>query len=424
MSFFLKKSPRRQKNLLTALDIGSSKVYCAIAKVHERSLQDSFTIIGTGHQISKGLKNGVITNLEALEDSILNAVHSAEQMAKETIREVYVNFSTIYARSHKVDVSLSLDDRPIDENHIRHLLVMARTTLVIEGEQIIHAIPIAYAIDNQMGIKDPRGMTGEKLQATVHMVSAPQGLIRNISNCIGRCHLDIVDFIITPYASGLSTLVEDELELGVTVVDLGGGVCNIASFLDGTLIHIDNVPLGGMHITSDIARGLSTPLIQAERLKTLYGTAITSLSDERETITVHQMGDGFKSSQITHVPKSLLTRIIRARTEEILELIWAKLQNSGMDRLVCQRIVLTGGGSQLPGIRDLAASIWNKQIRLGHPIGLVGGGEAVLSPMFATCAGLLKYAWRDMQGTQAIKFHPKENGKWWTSLSQWVRENF
>ena len=134
-------------------------------------------------------------------------------MAKETIREVYVNFSTIYARSHKIDVELSLDNRPIDENHIRRLLTLARNTLVIEGEQIIHAIPIAYAIDNQIGIKDPRGMTGEKLMSTVHLVSAPQGLIRNISNCIGRCHLDIVDFIITPYASGLSTLVEDELEL-------------------------------------------------------------------------------------------------------------------------------------------------------------------------------------------------------------------
>lgn len=424
MNFFFKKSPKRQKNLWTAIDIGGSKVCCAIARVDEQGGEGALRIVGVGHQISRGIKNGIITNLETLEDSILNAVHSAEQLAGETIREVYVNFAALCARSHTVVVEIPLGNQPIDEGHIRRLLGVARATPAAEGQQIVHALPISYTIDSQSGVKDPRGMVGEKLMASVHLVSASQGLMRNLSNCIGRCHLDIAGFVITPYASGLSVLVEDELELGVTVVDLGGGVSSFASFLDGVLVHVDSVPLGGMHITSDIARGLSTPIVQAERLKTLYGTAIASSSDERETILVPQMGDALKTPHANHVPKSMLTRIIRARTEETLELIWKRLQHSGMDRLVCQRIVLTGGGSQLPGIRDMAAQIWGKQIRIGAPIHLTGGGDITLSPMFATCAGLLKYAWRDSMGSEEPKFLTKENGRFFHNVSQWVRENF
>lgn len=422
MSFFLKKSPKRQKNILASLDIGGSKVCCAIATLDNRQ-QDAMRIIGVGQQISRGVRNGVIVNLEALEDSILNAVHTAEQMAGETISEVYVNFSSNCARSHTVDVEISLGNHPVDETHIRKLLAIARNTPAMEGHQVVHALPITYAIDNQVGIRDPRGMLGQKLACSVHLVSAATGLMRNLTNCIGRCHLDVAGFVVAPYASGLATLVEDELELGVTVIDLGGGGSSIASFLDGTLVHVDNVSVGGMHITSDIARGLSTPVSQAERLKTLYGTTIMSSSDERETILVPQLGEGHASPHTNHVPKSMLTHIIRARAEETLELTWRQLQQSGMDRLVCQRVVLTGGGSQLPGIREMAASLTGKQIRIGTPIGM-GGGEISASPMFATSAGLLKYAARDSMSSQDVRFLNKENGHFWSNMSQWVRENF
>jgi cell division protein FtsA len=423
MNQLLKRSTRRHRDLFAAIDIGGSKICCAIAKVDDRSSDNALRIIGIGQQLSQGIKGGVITNLDELEDSILNAVHSAEQMAGERIEEVYINLAASTTQSHTLDVQMMLNGQMVDEHHIRRLLYLGRHDAHLESRYIVHALPIAYAIDDKEGIRDPRGLIGNELTATFHVVSTSNGVLQNLINCIGRCHLDVVGVIATPYASGLSTLVEDEVELGVTVIDLGGGQCSIASFLEGALIHLDYVGVGSSLITSDIARGLSTPLAQAERLKTLYGTALTSSSDERETIVVPPLGEGL-ATQNHHVPKSMLTHIIRSRVEEMLELIWKRLQESGMDRLVCQRIVLTGGGSQLPGIREVASTFWSKQIRIGHPLGVNGGGDIVNNPSFATCAGMLKYAWRDYLGGQEQYKTSYENSGIWQRLVNWVRDNF
>ena len=418
-----KKTPKRKKNTFTAIDIGGSKVCCAIARLDERAVGENLKIIGLGYQVSKGIKNGVITNLQELENSILNAVHSAEQMAGDTIQDVYVNLAASCTQSHTVDVELELKGQVVDDRQIRHLLALGRACFKNPQLQIIHVLPIAYALDNVEGIKDPRGLVGQKLTASLHILSAQLSLMQNIANCIGRCHLDVCGFVVSPYASGLSTLDEDELELGVTVIDLGGSNSSIASFLDGALVHIDSIPIGGAHITSDIARGLSTPLMQAERLKTLYGTTIISSADDRESISIPQLGDGMHPIT-TQVSKSILTQIIRARAEEILELIWSNLQHSGMDRLVCQRVVLTGGCSQLPGMRELAATIWGKQIRIGYPKGIFGASDVVSTPMFATCGGLLRFALRDYIGDET-QVHPLyEEGTFLTKVMGWIRENF
>ncbi len=423
MSQLLKRSTKRRRDLFAAIDIGGSKICCAIAKVDDLSNEPTLRLIGVGQQVSRGIKGGIITNLDELEDSILNAVHSAEQMAGERIEEVYVNLAASATQSHTLDVQLNLNGQAVDENHIRRLLYLGRHDSHLESRYIVHALPIAYTIDDKEGIRDPRGLIGDELTATFHVVSASNAVLQNLINCIGRCHLDVLGFVATPYASGLSTLVEDEVELGVTVIDLGGGQCSIASFLEGSLIHLDHVGVGSSLITSDIARGLSTPLAQAERLKTLYGSTIVSSMDERETISVPPLGEGM-NLQNQHVPKSMLTHIIRARAEEMLELIWRRLQESGMDRLVCQRIVLTGGGSQLPGIRDLAAMLWNRQIRMGAPIGLNGGGDMANNPSFATCAGILKYAWRDYLGGQEHYKTTYENTGFWQKLVNWIKDNF
>lgn len=423
MSILFKKTPKRKKNIFTAIDIGGSKVCCAIAKLDERAAGENLKIIGLGYQVSRGIKNGVITNLQELENSILNAVHSAEQMAGDTIQEAYVNLAASCTKSHTVDVEVDLKGQVIDNHQIRHLMAMGRASFKSTQAQIIHVLPIAYALDDVEGIKDPRGLIGQKLTASLHILSAQVSLMQNIANCIGRCHLDVSGFVVSPYASGLSILDEDELELGVTVVDLGGSNSSIASFLDGALVHIDSVPLGGSHITSDIARGLSTPLVQAERLKTLYGTTILSSADDRESISIPQLGDGMHPIS-TLVPKSLLTQIIRARAEEILEMVWKSLQRSGMDRLVCQRVVLTGGCSQLPGMRELATSIWGKQVRIGYPKGIVGGSDVVATPMFATCGGLLKFALRDYIGDETLIRPIYDDGAVLTRIMGWIRENF
>jgi cell division protein FtsA len=230
--------------------------------------------------------------------------------------------------------------------------------------------------------------------------------------------------VVTPYASGLSTLVEDELTLGATVIDLGGGTTTIASFLDGTLIHVDSLAIGGAHVTSDIARGISTPLVQAERLKTLYGTVILSSSDERENIIVPQLGES-QDPQTHQIPKSMLTHIVRARVEETLEMIWSRLVSTGMDKLVCQRIILTGGGSQLPGIREMASNLWGRQVRQGQPIGVIGASDFATNPMFATCAGLLQYGWRDYAGSQtAFQIEQPAPKNILQRAATWIWENF
>lgn len=424
MGNFLRKNKHRRSDLFAAIDIGGSKICCAIAKINEHgSDTDSLRVIGVGLQLSRGIKNGVITNLEDLEDSILNAVHSAEQMAGETIDAVYVNLAASCVKSHTLDITIPLNGDPVDESHLRQLLSLGRSAFGVNDRQIVHVLPIAYAIDDEAGIRDPRGLLGQKLETSLHIVSAHNTIMQNITNCIGRCHLDVLGFVAGSYASGLSTLVEDELELGVTVIDLGGSHCSIASFLDGALVHVDSVSLGGSHITNDIARGLSTPVIHAERLKTLYGSTILSTADERENITVPQLGEGAGHANI-QVPKSTLTHIIRARTEEIFDHIWRRLQQTGMDRLVCHRIVITGGGSQLPGMRELAAASWNKHIRVGQPVGFVGGSDLVTSPMFATCAGMLKFALRDYLGAEEpVKVTP-HTGTTMEKIISWVRENF
>jgi cell division protein FtsA len=252
-------------------------------------------------------------------------------------------------------------------------------------------VPVGFSIDGSRGIRDPRGMVGQKLAVNMNIVTASTANVRNLASCIGRCHLDIAALVVGPYAAGLSCLVEDESKLGVTVVDMGGGTTSIAVFYDGNLVFTDSVPVGGGHVTNDIARGLSTPIVHAERMKTLYGSAIASPADEREMISVPQVGEDDDGNP-NHVPKSLLVGIIAPRLEETLELVRDRLESSGFDKVVGRRIVLTGGACQLPGTRELAALILDKQIRVGRPLRVAGLAEAMNVPAFATTAGLVHFA--------------------------------
>lgn len=426
MNIFTKKTTKNRRDIFAALDIGTSKICCAIAKLENRPYEkggEVLRLIGVGQQSSKGIKNGVIVDLEMLEDAILNAVHTAEQMAGETISEVCVNLPATNIKSQTFTAHMNIVNQTVDDTHIRRLLTFDRNTQIPETQQIIHALPLYYSIDTTKGIRDPRGMVGTQLGVEVHVMTAPKSLIHNLQNCIGRCHLDVRSFVVTPYASGLSTLVDDELTLGATVIDIGGGTTTIASFLDGALLYIDSIPIGGVQVTNDIARGISTPLIQAERLKTLYGTVITSSSDERENIVVPQLGEN-QNSQAHQISKSMLTHIIRARVEETLELIWKRLKATGMDHLIGQKIILTGGGSQLSGIRELASSIWGRQVRQGQPIGIIGVSDFATNPMFSTCAGLLQYSWRDHAGSQSIVQIDHQPTRLWGRIFTWIRENF
>jgi cell division protein FtsA len=246
--------------------------------------------------------------------------------------------------------------------------------------------------------------------------------VRNLSNCIGRCHLETAAVVVSPYASGLSSLVNDESELGVTVIDMGGGTTTIGVFFDGNLVFADCVPVGGIHVTNDIARGLSTPIVHAERMKTLYGNAISSASDEREMITVPLVGEE-EEGLANHVPKSLLVGIIAPRLEETFELARDRLEASGFDKITGRRVVLTGGASQLPGARELAGLILDKQVRVGRPLHLEGLAEATQGPAFATTAGLIHFALSERAETPRRGRAPTEQPSGLIGrLGQWVRE--
>ncbi len=416
----MKKLAARPRGTIGIVDIGTSKVCCFIARQQDREPQ----IIGIGHQVSRGVRNGTIVDIDAASQSILAAVHAAEQMAGETLTEVVVNMSGGFNASRLIKSEINLNGREVTDSDMRRVLDQGHMIKEPAEREVIHSIPVGFSIDASRGIRDPRGMYGQKLGVNMHVVTASAGAVRNLATCIGRCHLEIAGLVVSPYAAGLACLVEDETELGVTVVDMGGGTTTIAVFFDGNLVFTESVPVGGGHVTNDIARGLSTPLVHAERMKTLYGSAIASANDEREMITVPQVGED-DDSQANHVPKSLLVGIISPRLEETFELVRDRLESSGFDKIAGRRVVLTGGASQLPGTRELAGLILDKQIRIGRPLRIEGLAEATGGPAFATSAGLVHFALSERAETpRRGRALAEEPGGVFVRFGHWIRENF
>lgn len=413
--------PKIRNGLIAALDVGTTKVCCFIARVQE---DGGLRVLGVGHQVSRGIRNGAVVDMDQAETSIRAAVDTAEQLAAERIREVIVNLSGGQPTSRNVSVQMAINGRAVTDNDIRRLLDHGRQQGFTPDRDLIHSIPVGYTVDGNDGIRDPRGMFGDTLGVTIHTVTAALGPMRNLTTVANRGHLDIEAKVVSPYASGLACLVEDEKELGVTCIDMGGGTTSLAVFVNGHLVHTDVVPVGGAHVTNDIARGLSTPMASAERMKTLYGSATTSPSDDREVLKVPLVGeeDDDSSSQI---PRSMLVQIIQPRLEETFELVRNRLEESGFDKMAGRRVVLTGGASQMQGVRDLAALVLDKQVRMGRPVGLHGLAEAAAGPAFSTCAGLLRYALVNQpeSSAKAVPAEETESGRM-GRIGAWFRKNF
>lgn len=418
-------SPARN-GVIAALDLGSSKVCCFIARIQD---DQPPRIIGIGQQMSHGMKAGTLVDMDAAEDSILAAIHAAEQMAGETIDRVLVNLSGGYPSSHAIGVEVSIAGQKVGDADLRHALAQGYETDSAMGQngqsrQLIHTIPTDYSIDGCRGVREPRGLSGDRLGLTLHFVTAATGAVQNLVNCVQRCHLDVVELVVSPFASGLAALVEDEMELGATVIDMGGGSTSIAIFFEGRLIHAEVIPVGGQHVTSDIARGLSTSMVHAERLKALYGHATAATADDQETIEVPQVGEE-SDGQAQQIPRARLVKIIRPRIEETLELVRDRLDVSGLNGLAGRRVVLTGGASQLSGIRELAATMLDKQVRIGRPTQIDGLAEATAGPAYATCAGLLLYGAlaesAPSRGPLLPVAHPSH---FLGRIGSWLREHF
>lgn len=382
-----------ERNIIAAVDIGSSKICCFIAEIKSHG---TIEVIGIGHQASKGVKAGTIIDLKAAESAIAHAVESAELMAKQhlhghPIKSVYVNVAGTHTLSHRMPVSVRISGHEVSERDIRAALMQSRSVAVAGKDELIHVIASSYSIDRQRGIAEPIGMVGQSLDVQLSPITALLPSTRNIATVLHQNHLEVEAFCATPYAAGLATLVEDEKNLGCTVIDMGGGSTNIGVFADGKLIFTSAVALGGHHVTSDIAIGLTTSLADAERIKTLYGAAQSALIDDTAMIDVPPVGEE-EHSQPNYVPRSYLAGIIQPRIEETFEHVRAKLVDNGIDKIAGRRVVLTGGASQLPGLCDIAKLILDKQVRLGRPQKIRGLAEATGGPAFSACAGLLHYA--------------------------------
>ncbi|WP_259780666.1 cell division protein FtsA [Aestuariispira ectoiniformans] len=405
---------------IAALDIGSSKICCFIGEATDAG---RIRVTGISHQASAGVKNGVIVDMEAAYQSILAAVHSAEQMAGVTMNDVVVSLAGGQPVSQIVRREVNIGGGAIREADINRLLNDGRQAADLTDRMLVHAIPMGYDVDDAQGITDPRGMHANRLAMRMHLVTARTAGIHNLTHCVNRCHLTVKNIVVGPYASGLSSLVEDERDLGATVIDMGGGTTSIAVFYEGAAVYTDCIPVGGIHVTSDIARGLSTSIQEAEKLKTRHGSTIHAVSDDREMLEVPQVGE--EEDAPNEIPKSYLVSIISPRIEETLELVRDKLEASGVAGLAGQRVVLTGGACQLNGLRELATHMLDKQVRVGKPISISGLAEATGGPAFAAAAGLLKFAVDDRGEARAVELaRPKVSGGVFARVGGWFRENF
>ena len=408
-------------SLIAAVDVGSTKVACFVARSDDN---DGLRVVGVGCQASRGVQAGAIVDMDAAEQSIAGAVMGAEEMAGETLRRVWINASGGQPRSTSVAVDVTIAGHEVGDADLRRVMQQSGNAIDTTDRTILHAMPVGYSIDGHKGIRDPRGMVGERLGVNVHLVTASDGPLANLETCMSHCHLGVAGRACAPYASALAALVEDEMSLGVTLVDMGGGATSVAVFFDGDCVHVDAVPIGGQHVTNDIAGVLSTPTDKAERIKTLYGSAVGCADDDRESIDVPLIGEG--ENDTAQVPRSMLTSIIRPRIEETLEMVRSQLAAAGLEKLGGRRLVLTGGASQLHGVRDMAGHILGKQVRQGKPIWLKGLAEATAGPAFATCAGLLRYGARGRDDAELQFDDWRVSGGLlgrFGRLGQWLREN-
>jgi cell division protein FtsA len=389
------------------LDIGSSKIACLIGRAES---DGRLRALGFGWQKSRGIRSGGIVDLEDAERAIRAAVGQAEDMADMRLKSVYVNLACGQPESQRVTVQWQVDGRAITAEEIKRVVREARHRAGTDGRATIHAVPLIFGIDETEGVTDPRGLYCNVLTAHLHIVSAGNTALRTLSACLQRCELDIAGLISSPMAAGLASATADERELGCTVVDIGGGTTTMAVFAEGQVVHTAQIPMGGIHITTEIAKGLATSVAQAERLKTLYGNCLESPDDARQLLSVPLVGES--DQPLAQVPRSHLVACIRLRMEEILEEVKTQMDTAGLGPVTSGPVVLTGGASQLGGARELASQILERHVRLGRPVPAIGLPDAAAVPNFATLIGLLAFATGDGQTMQDIDFDSEQPRGW------------
>ncbi|MBS0409115.1 MAG: cell division protein FtsA [Proteobacteria bacterium] len=386
--------------VIAAVDLGASKVACFIMKPEGiRREERTLTTCGVGYVQSRGIRGGSIVDMDEAAQAIAQAVERAETVAGVNVSGVTVTTAGGQLASHRVSAQVSLGARPIADADLGRAIAQALATLRLQGRRAIHLRPIAWSVDGQKGVKDPRAMFGRSLGLELLVVSMNEGMLQTLGHCIERAHLSFEGVVAAPFASALAALEEDEMDLGSICIDMGGGSTSVAVYSQGSLVHVDSLAVGGSHVTQDVARGLSTSIAGAERIKTLHGSAIASANEDREMIEAPPRGDDPGAGPVV-APRSLLKGIIAPRVEETLELLRERLKASGALIEPGAGIVLTGGASQLAGVREVAVRVFDRPVRLGRPRRVPHLADAASGPAFCSAAGVL----------QRAAFGPREAG--------------
>ena len=404
----------KREEIIVGLDIGTTKVACLVGEITDEGID----IIGVGTQPCSGLKKGVVVNIDATVAAIAKAVEEAEHMAGVEITQVYAGIAGSHIKAFHSEGVVAIRDREVRPGDIERVIDAAKAVSIPQDREILHVVPREFSIDQQDGIKEPLGMAGVRLEARVHIVTAASASAQNIIKCCTRCGLEVQDLVLEPYATAESVLHSDEKELGVALLDIGGGTSDLVVFSEGALVHTIVLPIGGHQLTNDIAVGLRTPMTEAERLKHRHGCAMSSLIAEDEMIEVPSVGG--RPPRV--MPRTVLSEILQPRVDEIFSLVRDELERCGLSETLASGMVVTGGSTILQGLPELAEEILGMPVRRGVPQGVGGLSDVVKTPIYATAVGLVLYGARKQDGL--LLSQNSERRGVWRRMRSWFAEVF
>ncbi|MCF8157990.1 MAG: cell division protein FtsA [Burkholderiaceae bacterium] len=408
---------KEEKNLIIGLDIGTSKV---VAIVAELMADGSMNVIGLGQHVSRGLKKGVVINIDSTVNAIQRAIEEAELMADCTIKNVFTGIAGSHVQSINARGMVKIKDAEVTQADVARVIETAQAIALPSDQQILHILTQEYIIDGQEDVREPLGMSGMKLEVKVHIVTGAVAAAQNIVKSIKRCGLEVTDLILQPLASSEAVLTEDEKELGVCLVDIGGGTTDIAVFKQGAIRHTAVIPIAGDQITNDVAVALRTPTQSAEDIKIKHGCALRQLADPREVVEV-QGTDGRESRQLS---VQTLAEVIEPRVVELYEFVLAELRRSGLEEMIASGIVITGGSAMMKGMVELGEEIFHMPVRMGLPRYVGGLSEVVSNPRYATGVGLLLIGKRQVAQQIQGSLDANSFGRILERMKSWFQGNF
>ncbi|EAW29660.1 cell division protein FtsA [marine gamma proteobacterium HTCC2143] len=403
--------------MIVGLDIGTSKVVAIVGAITQEGMLE---IVGIGSHPSRGLKKGVVVNIESTVQSIQRAIEEAELMAGCQIHSVYAGIAGNHIRSLNSHGIVAIRDREVYQLDLERVIDAAQAVAIPADQKVLHILPQEYVIDTQEGIKEPLGMSGVRLEAKVHLVTCAVNASQNIEKCIRRCGLEVEDIILEQLASSYAVLTDDERELGVCLVDIGGGTTDIAIFTEGAIRHTGVIPIAGDQVTNDIAMALRTPTQNAEEIKIKYACALTQLAGADETIKVPSVGD----RPPRDLSRQALAEVVEPRYDELFTLVQAELRRSGFEDMIAAGIVLTGGTSKMEGVVELAEEIFHTPVRIGSPQDVNGLTDIVRNPIYSTGVGLLQYGLKQQSGGEIKGSKAQSSSGAFARVKNWFQNNF